>query len=136
MNPPRPWYITTVQHWTSSQYHAHDDENLEKDHEGNAISSRLYEAASGAIIVDPRFLDFSTDLVLDKWSKLVEADFQSESIAAESSLQSDDAKLDLLVKMVKSLTDVVNGLKAQNGENMLQMADQKARLSRQQREIE
>jgi hypothetical protein len=38
--------------------------------------------------------------------------------------------------MVKSLTGVTNGLKAQNGENMLQMADQKARLSRQQREIE
>jgi hypothetical protein len=63
-------------------------------------------------------------------------DFQSESIAAECSLQSADAKLDSLLKMVKSLTDVVHGLKAQNGENMLQMADQKARLSRQQREIE
>jgi hypothetical protein len=38
--------------------------------------------------------------------------------------------------MVKSLTDITKGLKAQNGENMLQMADQKVRLSRQHREIE
>jgi hypothetical protein len=103
---------------------------------GNAISSHLYEAASGARIVDPRFLDLSPDLVLDEWSKLVEADFQSGSIAAECSLQSADTHIDLLVKMVKYLTDVANGLKAQNGENMLQVADQKARLSRQQREIE
>jgi hypothetical protein len=81
----------------------------------NAISSHLYKSASD---------------VLDEWSKLVEADFQSASIAAECILQSADAKLDLLVKVVKSLTDIANGLKAQNGENMLQMADQKALLSR------
>jgi hypothetical protein len=74
--------------------------------------------------------------VLDEWSKLVEADFQSASIAVECSLQSADAKLDLLVKMVKYMTDIANGLKAQNGENMIQMADKKACLSRQQREIE
>jgi hypothetical protein len=61
--------------------------------------------------------------VLDEWSKLVEADFQSVNIAAECSLQSADAKLDLLVKMVKSLTDVANGIKAQNGENMVHVAD-------------
>jgi hypothetical protein len=102
----------------------------------NAISSHLYEAAWGARISDPRFLDFSPNLVLDEWSKLVEADFQSASIAAKYSLQSVDAKLDLLVNMVKYLTDVANGLKAQNGKNMLQMADQKACLSRQQREID
>jgi hypothetical protein len=100
---------------------------------GNTISSHLYEAASGARIVDPRFQDLLPDLVLDEWSKLVEANFQSASIAAECSLQSSDAKLDLLVKVVKSLTDIANELKAQNGDNMLQMADQKARLSRQQR---
>jgi hypothetical protein len=103
---------------------------------GNAISSHLYEDASCARIVDPQFLDLSHDLVLDEWSKLVEAYFQSASIAAVCSLHSADAKLDLLVKMVKYMTDVANGLKAKNGENMLQMADQKAHLSRQQREIE
>jgi tryptophanase len=32
---------------------------------GNAISSHLYEAAPGARIVDPQFLDLSPDLVLD-----------------------------------------------------------------------
>jgi hypothetical protein len=110
--------------------------HLTRKFPGNTISSHLYEAASGARIVDPRFLDLSPDLVLGEWSKLVEADFQSASIAAKCILQSADAKLDLLVKMVKSLMDVANGLKAQNGENMLQMADQKSRLSRQQREIE
>jgi hypothetical protein len=103
---------------------------------GNAISSHLYEAASGAKIADNRFLDLSPDLVLDEWSKLVEADFQSTSIAAECSLRSADAKLDLLVRMVKSLTDVSNGLRVKNGDNMLQMADQKDCVSRQQREIE
>jgi hypothetical protein len=46
----------------------------------NAISSHLYEAASGARIVDPRFLDVSPHLVLDEWSKLVEADFQSAKL--------------------------------------------------------
>jgi hypothetical protein len=108
---------------------------LTRKYPGNTISSHLYEAASGARIIKPRFLDLSPDLVLDEWSKLVEADFKSASIAAEFSLQSADAKLDSLVKMVKSLMDITNGLKAQNGENMLQMADQKARLSRQQRDI-
>jgi hypothetical protein len=68
-------------------------------------------------------MDLLPDLVLDEWSKLVEADFQSSSIAAQCSLQSADAKLDFLVKIVKPLTDVAIGHKAQNGENMLQMAD-------------
>jgi hypothetical protein len=49
---------------------------------GNAISSHLYEAASGARIVNTCFLDLSPDLVLDEWSKLVEAAFQSANIAA------------------------------------------------------
>jgi hypothetical protein len=109
---------------------------LTRNFPGNAISSHLYEDASGARIFDPQFLDLSPDLVLDEWYKLVEADFQSASIAAKCSLQSADTKLDLLVNMVKSPTDVAHGLKAQNDENVLQMADQKALLSRKQREIE
>jgi hypothetical protein len=107
---------------------------LTRNFPGNAISSHLYEAASGARIIDHQFLDLLPYLVLDEWFKL--AYFQSASIAAECSLQSADTKLDLLVNMVTSLMDVANGLKAQNGDNMLQMADQKACLSRQQRKFE
>jgi hypothetical protein len=54
---------------------------------GNTISSHLYEAALGARFFDPQSLDLSPDLVLDEWSKLVEEDFKSTSIAAECSLQ-------------------------------------------------
>jgi hypothetical protein len=41
---------------------------LTRKNPSNTISSHLNEAARGARIVDPRFLDLLPDLVLDKWS--------------------------------------------------------------------